>query len=254
MTFPIEVPLGPARLNLHLVFELLAFYLGYRYFLRLRRRHDDPISDDNRLWVFIGAAGGAFLGSRLLGFLESPDPLTGDLLWLRFFQSKTIVGGLLGGLFGVEMVKKAIGERQSSGDLFTYPLLLGMMIGRVGCFTMGVHEPTFGNPSGLPWALDLGDGIPRHPTALYEIGFLGLLWLGLARCEKKWPLVSGSRFKLFMVSYLCWRFAVAFIQPGWRTGIGLTAIQWACIAGLAYYWRVFFIPGSLLKTGNFGQN
>lgn len=249
MTFPIDIPLGPARLSLHLVFELLAFYLGYRYFLRLRRRHDDPISDDNRLWVFIGAAGGAFLGSRLLGFLEGPDPMAGEQLWLRFFQGKTIVGGLLGGLFGVEMVKKAIGERQSSGDLFTYPLLLGMMIGRVGCFTMGIHEPTFGNPSSLPWALDLGDGILRHPTALYEIGFLGLLWLGLVFFEKKWKLENGTRFKLFMVSYLCWRLAVAFIQPGWRTGLGLTTIQWACVAGLAYYWRVFFLPGRLLKNG-----
>ena len=247
MEFPLIFHPGPFSINAHLVFELLAFFIGFRYFLRLRRHQHDVISDENRLWIFIGAAGGAFLGSRLLGFLESPEAMSGNYLLLRFFQSKTIVGGLLGGLFGVEMVKKWIGERRSSGDLFTYPLILGMMIGRIGCFTMGVHEPTFGNPTSLPWAMDLGDGILRHPTALYEISFLALLWVGLVFLEKKVRLAAGARFKLFMVSYLCWRLAAGFIQPGWRLGIGLTVIQVACVAGLGYYWRVFLQPGRLVE-------
>ena len=55
----------------------------------------------------------------------------------------TIVGALLGGLLVVEITKKIIHEKSSSGDLFTYPLILAMMIGRIGCFTSGLTEETY---------------------------------------------------------------------------------------------------------------
>jgi hypothetical protein len=52
----------------------------------------------------VGAAAGALLGSRLLGLLEHPalllHPPGG---WLYYFTNKTIVGGFLGGLVGVEL-------------------------------------------------------------------------------------------------------------------------------------------------------
>ena len=40
------------------------------------------------------------------------------------------------------------------------------------------HRPpdnTYGTPTSLPWAINFGDGIPRHPTQLYEVAFLLLL-------------------------------------------------------------------------------
>ena len=249
MDFPVIFHLGPMALNAHLLFELMAFFVGFRYFLFLRKKQADHISTENRIWIFIGAAAGAFLGSRLLGALENPDWFfSGEKGWLYYYQSKTIIGGLLGGLFGVEAIKKWIGERQSSGDLFVFPLLLAMMIGRIGCFSMGVYEPTFGVATDLPWGMDLGDGILRHPTALYEIVFLGLLWLGLLLLEKKVRLANGARFKLFMVGYLVYRFVVGFSQPGWRFGFWeITTLQATCLLGLVYYWKVFIRPGHLLK-------
>ena len=56
--------------------------------------------------------------------------------------------------------------------LFTYPLILAIIIGRIGCFSMGVFEETYGLPTTLPWGMNLGDNIPRHPVCLYEIIFL----------------------------------------------------------------------------------
>ena len=44
----------------------------------------------------------------------------------------------------------------------------------------------------------------------------------------------GDRFKLFMVVYLGFRFLVDFIKPAVRLG-GLSAIQWVCLAVVAYY-------------------
>lgn len=247
MDFPITLEIGPLSLHAHLFFELLAFFIGFRFFLFLRKRQTDPISDGNRIWIFIGAAAGALFGSRILGGLENPEWFfSGEKGLLYYYQSKTIIGGLLGGLFGVELIKKWIGEKRSSGDLFVFPLILAMMIGRIGCFSMGVYEPTFGVESSLPWAMDLGDGLRRHPTALYEILFLALLWIVIIMLERKFTFVSGSRFKLFMVAYLMYRFAVGFIQPGWKTSFGMSTLQMASIIGFIYYWRIFIQPSHLL--------
>ena len=79
---------------------------------------------------------------------------------------------MLGGLAGVELIKKTIKEKLASGDLFTYPIILALIIGRIGCFSMGVYEETYGSPTSLPWGMNFGDNILRHPVCLYEIIFL----------------------------------------------------------------------------------
>ncbi len=221
---------------LHPLFEIAAYVLAYRYYLRLRGRSRDPFSSEQRLWILVGAAGGALIFSRFLAVLENPgffsDP--GWRAW-ALLSNKTIVGGLLGGLLGVELVKKILGLKASSGDLMAYPLLLGMILGRIGCFFAGLHDATYGAPTDLPWGVDWGDGIHRHPSNLYEILFLAALWLGLRGLEGRRALADGMRFKLFMVAYLGFRFAAEFLKPIHPLAFGLSAIQLACLAGLLYY-------------------
>ena len=222
---------------MHLLCEVLAYSLGYRLYQHLRAGHPDPISDVNRQWIFVGAAAGALLGSRLLGLLEHPDLLAhppGG--WLYYFTNKTIVGGFLGGLIGVELTKKRLGVTASSGDLMVFPILLGLSIGRLGCFFSGLEDGTFGTATILPWGINFGDGVARHPTNLYEIGFLAALGLLLWLLERRGALANGRRFELFLSGYLLFRLLVEFIKPtDALPGLGLTAIQWACVAGLGYY-------------------
>ncbi len=236
MTFPVTFHIGPLSLQAHLLLETLAFFIGFRYFLHLRKKQADVITEGNRVWIFIGASLGALVGSRILGALENPSALmAGDTSLMKLFGSKTMVGGLLGGLLGVELIKKKIGVTRSSGDLFTYPLILGIIIGRIGCFLNGVAEPVFGLETSLWTGMDLGDGLSRHPVALYEIVFLLLVWMTLAQTEKIRPLAEGMRFKLFMIAYLAFRFLLDFIKPTDPVLAGLSAIQFACLGGLLYY-------------------
>jgi prolipoprotein diacylglyceryltransferase len=240
MTFPLDLHLGREAISLHVVFETLGFFLGFRYFLYLRKKQTDTIPDNNRIWIIIGATFGAFLFSRILGALENPPTFARSqhpLLYL--YANKTVVGALLGGLLGTELTKKAIGEKQSSGDLFTYPLMLAMIIGRIGCFTSGLTEETYGIPTRSGLGIDLGDGLPRHPVTLYEITFLILLWLGL----RTRPLKSGYRFQFFLIAYLAFRFLLDFIKPHYSWFFGIGSIQLACLLGLIYYastiWKIF---------------
>src|SRR5271170_7891127 len=103
MTFPIDLKLGPLTINLHLVFETLGFVIGFRYFVFLRNRQKDRITDANRTWIIIGATLGAFLFSRLIGTLENPVTfIHSKHILLYLYANKTVVGALLGGLFAVE--------------------------------------------------------------------------------------------------------------------------------------------------------
>src|SRR5258708_616262 len=93
---------------------------------------------------------------------------------------------------------------RSSGDGFAIPVAVGIGIGRIGCVLAGLDDPTHGLPTSLPWAVDYGDGIPRHPAQLYEIAFVWLLAFGLAYYARL-PRREGDLFRAFMVAYLGFR-------------------------------------------------
>jgi phosphatidylglycerol:prolipoprotein diacylglycerol transferase len=155
---------------------------------------------------------------------------SGQLMALLFAQGgKTVAGGLLGGWLGVELAKRVSGIRRRTGDLFVLPLCVGIAVGRIGCFVAGLADDTYGKPTHLPWAVDFGDGIGRHPVQIYEILFLALLGWVLSR---DWNLAEGMRFRIFLASYLAWRVAIDFLKPQPLVG-GMNLIQWACLAGLA---------------------
>lgn len=246
MHFPVNIPLGKSSIPVHFICETLAYFVGYRYYIYLRKNYKDPISSENRLLIFIGAAAGAFIGSHLVGIFENPEMLSHFNL-IYFMGNKTIVGGFLGGLIGVELTKKKIGVTVSSGDLMVYPLIIAMIIGRIGCFLAGLEDGTYGVASNLPWAINFGDGIRRHPTNLYEILFWVLLWVALSSYEHYRKFADGSRFKIFMVSYLIFRFFIEFIKPDYFFRFGLSVIQLVCIAGLLYYYKVFLYPSKLTE-------
>ena len=153
------------------------------------------------------------------------------------------MGGLFGGLLGVETAKVIIGEKNSSGDLFTLPLIVGIFIGRIGCFLAGTNEFTYGIETRFITGMDLGDGLTRHPLALYELGFLFILYLLLYHRYYHRPLQSGMLFKCFMLSYFGFRFVIEFLKPNTFLLFGLSSIQWLCIGCFVYYWKTL-IPDS----------
>jgi phosphatidylglycerol---prolipoprotein diacylglyceryl transferase len=233
--FPVYIGFGAWRLHPHLVFESLAYGIAFR--LMLRGARGDTIGFSQRSSVVVGGLVGALVGAKVLVLLQHIDLLLGQN-WrqfiLLFLQGKTVVGAMLGGLIGVEWTKRWIGLRRSTGDVFVYPLIVGTAIGRVGCFLTGLSDRTYGTPTGLPWGVDFGDGVLRHPTQLYEIVFFVGLLVGLKVFSRpSWE--SGDRFKVYMMSYLLFRFLVDFIKPDFHWFLGITAIQLACLLGLVYY-------------------
>lgn len=245
----------------HAVCESLAYLIGARLFMQAARRDSDPrlaqpqqFNDGQRWSVVLGAIAGAALGSKLLYWAEYPEHVFAHVFAhgldpAALWGGKTIVGGLLGGLIGVESAKRWIGVTRSTGDGFVPGLVVGMCLGRLGCFLCGLSDNTYGGPTALPFGVDFGDGVRRHPTQLYEALFLGGLYLALRHLPAAAPLgrvIAGDRFRLFLSAYLLFRLGIDFLKPPFGAAppgtvlphlyLGqLTALQLACVAGLVYY-------------------
>jgi phosphatidylglycerol:prolipoprotein diacylglycerol transferase len=216
--------------GLHPVFEALAYAVGYAFYKLLRARNGDALNEERRWLIIAATAMGALAGSRILGLLEQAPRVGFHWQSLLVPGGKTIVGGLLGGWLAVEIAKPLLDIHTRTGDLFAIPLCLGIAIGRIGCFLAGLADDTYGKPTSLPWAIDFGDGIPRHPTQLYEIAFLLLLAAVLYWLSRR-PHGNGALFRVFMAAYLTWRLLIDFIKPQPLLH-GMNVIQWACVAGL----------------------
>jgi prolipoprotein diacylglyceryltransferase len=231
VSFPVRIPLGPWSLHPHRVFEVLAYLVGGQTFWFLRRRWSDSLEGRVRFSIIGGAILGAGLGAKLLHAL-TVWPLRDELGWMGVLGGKTILGAILGGYLGVEIAKRLVGERRRTGDLFVVPLCLGVALGRVGCFLTGLEDGTYGGPTSLPWGVDFGDGLRRHPTQLYESVFL-LLLAGLALWLRPRLRKAGDLWRLFLAAYCAWRLLIDGLKP-YPVLLGLNVIQWAALAGLLW--------------------
>lgn len=181
------------------------------------------LSPREKLGIALGLFCGAMIGSKLPFALADWEGFTSGRAWLE--NGKTIVFGLVGGYLGVELAKAWLGVKVKTGDTYAVPVAVAVGVGRIGCFCAGC---CYGRPTSLPWGVDFGDGVARHPTQLYET----LFHLSAAACL----VVIGrlgwfprQRIKLYLLAYLAYRFLSETIRPEPRLGLGLTGYQWACL-------------------------
>lgn len=234
--FPVTISLFGYSLLIHPVLEWIGIFLGMRLYAFLKKNNRSNLSSTQSLSIIIGALIGALIGSKIIGTLEN--------LWaifeaknpfLYFWTSNTIVGGLAFGILGVECTKKIIKYNESTGDLMVYPLILAMIIGRIGCFLTGVFENTFGNPTDFIFGMYLGDSHLRHPVALYEIVFLICFVFINHYISKNIVFPSGFLFQFFMLNYFTFRFFLDFIKPKLNIILNLSTIQLTCLTMILYY-------------------
>ena len=195
-----------------------------------------PLSPPKKLGIGLGAFCGAMIGAKLPFVLSDWPGLLSGAAW--FSDGKTILCGLVGGYFGVEIAKWALDIRIKTGDTFVVPVAASIAVGRLGCFVGGC---CYGTPTKLPWGVvfPTADDQPRHPTQLYEMAF------HLAAAAVLWRLMQrgalrGQLVKLYFLTYFAYRFASEFLRPEAKLWAGLTGYQWACLplaALFIYLWR-----------------
>ena len=241
MNFPIDIHLFNTTISTHLVTEIAAFFLGYRFYAYLKKKNPTQLSMEKGLVILIAAALGALIFSRLIAALENLEEWkNAPNFWVYLYGSKTVVGGFLGGWLFVELAKKILKITKSTGDIMAYPIIFALIIGRIGCFSQGIHEQTYGYPTSWITGMDLGDGIIRHPLALYEIVYLLLIAGFLNIIQRKQKLEDGFQFKLMMFIYFAYRFFAEWVKPHHPLIIGLTSIQLGVLACYLSYSKTIF--------------
>jgi len=211
-------------------FMLLALIAGIVVYVLLAQKH--PMQGQQGLLLVLAAVIGGVLGAKMPVWIIGWRQIVAALPDIRpILSGRTVVGGLLGGVLGVILMRRRLGIVQPSGNLFAPAIALGIAVGRLGCFFGGC---CYGVPANLPWAVDFGDGVPRHPTQLYESAFALALFVFLLVFRRKFS-EPGRLFGIFMIAYFTFRFFVEFLRAGDVTPIGLTLAQLASLGVVAYY-------------------
>jgi phosphatidylglycerol---prolipoprotein diacylglyceryl transferase len=199
-----------------------------------------PVQASMRLDYIAMAALGAAAGGYLFGTLN---------MWASGVAGlgRSIEGAIFGGILAVEIFKRIAGVKGATGARFAAPLAIGVAIGRLGCFYSGTEDFTYGVPTGLPWGVNCGDGVLRHPVQLYEsatmAGFLLVYVAALARRNVFW---SRNGFYLAVGFYGFQRFFWEFLKP-YATVLGPLTIFHILSIVLAGY-AAFMIRANTRKT------
>ncbi len=216
---PVALSIGPLALRWYGLMYLAGF-AAFWFLGRLRARRDPwrgftPDDVENMLfWGVFGVILGGRLGYCL--FYQPGYYFSHPLALFEIWQ-----GGMSahGGLLGVLFVMAVYGKKHGAGFWktadFVAPLVpLGLMAGRIGNF---INGELWGRPASpeLPWAMifpQAGDGIPRHPSQLYEAGLEGLALFLILWCFSRRPRPLGMTGALFGLLYGVFRFFVEFFR------------------------------------------
>jgi phosphatidylglycerol---prolipoprotein diacylglyceryl transferase len=239
---PVAIALGPLRLHWYGLTYLAAFGL-FVWLARLRIRMPHMAQ---RGWavqhaedlLFAGVLG-VVLGGRL-GYVLFYKPafyLSHPLEALMVWQ-----GGMSfhGGLIGVLVAMAWWARRQGRTffevtDLIAPCVPTGLAMGRLGNFINGELWGRAADPS-LPWAMvfpQAGDGLPRHPSQLYQFALEGLALFVFLWLYSRQPRATGRVSGFFLLGYGVFRFtAEYFREPDSFLGLlslGWSMGQWLCV-------------------------
>ena len=242
---PVFLHLGPVEIRYYGLVYVLGFVIAYFLLKYLVKKKEVSLSEDELETFLLYAAVGVLLGSRVFYFLFYnlsvllQDPLEFFRIW---DGGMSFHGGLIGVIcMSALFCRKYKKSFYELGDIVVIPTAIGLGLGRIANFMNG---ELYGRATTLPWAVDFGDGIPRHPSQLYESAknffIFGVLWF----LSNKEGLKKGTLFWTFITLYGTLRFCIEFVrQPDPQVGFVLFGVL---TMGQLLTGIMAFIGGSIL--------
>jgi phosphatidylglycerol:prolipoprotein diacylglycerol transferase len=233
---PVLVQLGPLAIRWYALAYIGGLVAGWllirrvvaddRYWLGRPRPSPDSI-DDLLVYCALGVVVGGRLGNVLIydPRYYFAHPLEIFMLWRG---GMAFHGGMLGALAGVLLfARRYKASWLTVLDLACLVAPIGIFLGRIANF---IKPELWGRPTDVPWAMVFpgSDGLPRHPSQLYEaaleglVNFVVLMTLARRGALMRRGLVTGA----FGVAYgLARTFSEFFRDPDpylEKLGHGLT--------------------------------
>lgn len=214
---PVAFSLGPVAVRwyglMYLVGFVLFWWLGR---LRARDAWRGMSRQDVEDLLFFGVLG-VIVGGRL-GYVlfykpgyYLEHPLEALMLWKGGMASH---GGIIGVITVMWLFARARGKSFLRVADFVVPLVpLGLAAGRLGNFINGELWGRAADPAVWPWAMvfpQAGDGIPRHPSQLYQATLEGVLLFVILWWYSARPRPAGCVGSAFLIGYGVLRFVAEF--------------------------------------------
>lgn len=229
---PIAIHLGPLGIHWYGLMYLIGFlsvlWLG-KWRIRQNLKRDPAYAwkeSDLDDMLFYGALG-VILGGRL-GYVIFYQPayfLQHPLEILSIWQGgMSFHGGFLGVLIAMVLFARKLNKRWLAVMDFVAPLVpLGLGAGRLGNF---INGELWGRTTDLPWGMVFQhtDGLPRHPSQLYEFGLEGIVLFIMLWWYSSKPRPIGAISALFLIGYGSFRFLIEFTREP-DSFLGLLALN-----------------------------
>ncbi len=204
---PVLLHLGPLQIRWYALAYITGLIIGWQVMRRLVRQSPAvatvPQTDDFLTWATLGVVLGGRLGYVL--FYQPGNYLTHPLQILAVWT-----GGMSfhGGMLGVVVALIVFCRRNripllGFADRMAIVTPIGLGLGRIANF---INGELWGRPAPdwLPWRMVFpraGDGIPRHPSQIYQALMEGLLLFLLVFITSRSP-ATRARFGLLTGLFL----------------------------------------------------
>lgn len=225
---PVALDLGIAKVHWYGLMYLCAFISAW-WLGHVRAKAPDSgwsaqhVSDV----IFYGALG-VILGGRIgyIVFYNFDKFIENPAIIIRIWEGgMSFHGGMLGVFLALYLFGRKTGRSFFQISDFIAPMVpLGLGFGRLGNF---INKELWGRPvdSAVPWAMDYGDHIARHPSSLYQALTEGLLLFIILFLYSRKPRPTMAVSGVFLVGYGCFRFITEFYRTP-DDHLGFVMFEW----------------------------
>ena len=212
---PIEYfSLGFIIISTHGLMIAIGVLIAYLFLRKEAKEQGTKIKtiDDLMTWAIIGG----IVGARIFYVALNPQYYQNIIDAFKVWEGGLVsFGGIIGGVLAMYVYTRI--KRLNFLDIADLVIpygLLGWGIGRIGDF---LSWGEFGTVTSMPWGINVGEGVGRHPTQLYTLFILLAGFFIIQKLKKsKQKKFAGYYFLLSVGFYFTHRFLLEFIRdyPG----------------------------------------
>ncbi len=267
--YPIIAKIGPITIHTYGLMLALAFLVSVFFISRDAKKWgiEPNFASDTALWTLVAG----IIGTRVAYIIMFPEAFswTNPIGWIAIWQGGLVFQGAVPPALAViwyRLRRRGI-PFWSSLDMAAPYVPLAHAIGRMGCFFNGC---CYGVPTSMPWGIRFPKGspvyddhcirfglspatdqwsLPVHPTQLYSVALLVLLFVLLLKIRNCRSLFDGAVVILYFMLYCVGRFVVEMFRGDHNPVhiFSLSDQQVFCVVGFVLTVGLYFFVRSYMK-------
>lgn len=225
---PVALDLGFAKIHWYGLMYLFGFLTAWWLGTVRAKQVDSGWNKDQVSDVIFYGAMGVILGGRIgyILFYNFDKFIENPVILIRIWEGgMSFHGGMIGVAVALYLFSKKSHKSFFQVTDFVIPMVpLGLGFGRLGNF---INKELWGRPAEtvIPWAMDYGDHIARHPSSLYQAISEGLILFFIlffySRKTRPEMAISG----MFLLFYGVFRFSTEFFRTP-DNHLGFVMFDW----------------------------